>query len=112
VNYYAFIAFFVVALFMLYLRFEWLGLIFFILAVIVLFYDPLKDKSKDAWEEMKKAEGSSPENKFGDYVKTTTKIFAQEINASKKSTINTKDYPKKLHSSSKNFFSELKDLFK
>ena len=111
-NFYAFIISLVLALFLFYLGIEWLGLLFLIIAVIVLIYNPAKEAADKTWEEVDKAQGSSPEEAFGKYIGFATKKTSEWVMTKPNTKYNLNDVIPKSSPASKNFFSELKALFK
>jgi len=93
------------------LNVEWLGIVFLILCVIFFIDEPLRKHSKGAWEDMKKAEGTSPEAKIETYAKGFSKQFADGLVQAPETKYSVKGISHKTPNMAKNFFTELKDLF-
>jgi flagellar biosynthesis/type III secretory pathway M-ring protein FliF/YscJ len=111
-NYYAFLSFLVLALLLLYLKLSWMGLVFIVLAIIIVVYNPTKKNAKTAWEQMEKAEGSSPEKKFKEYTKSAAKQFAQGISKDQDTQeYDLKNMHKKSPAVAKSLIDTIKDLF-
>ena len=111
-NYYAALAFILIGIFLFYVRIGWLGLIFIVLGIITIAYDSLKKGTKNTWVELDKASGSSPEGKIKDYAENAIKITTAHIAQKNNEGYNAREFVSKAPKASKNFFSELKDLFK
>ena len=109
-NFYSFITALIIALLFLYFKVEWLGFVFFVIAIIVLLYNPAKKQTKQAWEDLKKAETTHPEAKYDSYVKGFSKQLAEGVIPPMETEYNTKGAIHKTPQLAKNFFSELKDL--
>ncbi len=107
----AFIILLVLGMLMLYVKLSWVGVIFFLLAFIVLIYNPSKKNAKKAWEEVKSAKGESVEKEFEGYFKNAGKLTAEAMTRKEGTQYRITD-PAKFSPASKNFFSELKNLFK
>jgi hypothetical protein len=109
-NFSAFIISLVMGIIFIYLEVEWMGLAFIALSVIFFIYDPLKSKSKQAWEEMAKAETTSPDAKMDAYVKGFSKTLAENVVKTEETQVNIHGVVHKTPQMAKNFFSELKEL--
>ncbi len=94
------------------MRIGWLGLIFILLGIVTAFYDPLKRGTKNTWKELDKVEGSYPEGKIQAYTQNAAKIITEHATQKNDEGYNVREYISKTPKASKNFFSELKDLFK
>lgn len=122
-NYYPFLALLILGFFFLSAGVESLGFILLVLALLVLFYALLKSPAKNAWKEIDATKGSYPEGKFTKYTELTAKKFAEYADeafsdgrpygkSDNMTKYNAEGVVQKIHPASKNFFAELKDLFK
>ncbi len=111
-NYYLCLTSFIVAMLFLFAKLEWLGFVFLIITVITFIYTPVKNKSKLAWEDMKKTDASYPQAKFDSYVKGASKQFAEGLIGTPHTEYNFRKAVDKTPQISKNFFAELKEIFK
>mgnify|MGYP005839635205 CR=1 FL=1 len=91
---------------------DWLGFVFLAILVAALFYSLLKNKAKESWEDLKKADAFYPEAKLNEYIKGASKTVAENLSKTKNTEINYKAWIHKTHKIAKNFFSELGELFK
>jgi hypothetical protein len=94
------------------LGYQWLSWLSFILGVIVLLYSPLNETVKTAWEEMKKADAPHPKDKFEGYIKGASKHAAEGLVQTPNTGYNPEVFIHKSDKIAKNFFTELKELFK
>ena len=98
----------------LYFQLEWLGFVFLLMTLIAFLYDPLKKQADKAWEEAGKTDTFYPAGKLESYARGFSKQASEylmqtpdtEYNFRKGTVIH------KTQSGAKNFFSELKELFK
>ena len=111
-NYYSFLAFLLLGLFFIYLAVDWLGFLFLALALITIIYNPAKDTANKAWKELDKAQGSTPEGKFSEYVTTAAKKTGEVLTKTPETKYNMESLLHKSPGMSKSFFAELKGLFK
>lgn len=88
-----------------------LAFVMFVASIIGLVYSFAKWKTKKTWEEVKKAEGSSPEVKMEGYVKGVSKQAADFLAPPENTQYNYKGALHKTPQLAKNFFTELKELF-
>jgi hypothetical protein len=112
VNYYATLVFFLIGILFFYVQLGWLGIIFILLGILVALYDPLSKGTKNAWNELDKAPSSYPEGKLEEYTKVFAKKGIEAITPKKHEKLKTEGIIQKTGPASKNFFSELKALFK
>ncbi len=101
----------VLTILFLYLGLAELAFVIFSAALVGLVYSFAKWKSKKTWEEVKKAEGSTPEVKLETYLKGASKQGADFIIPPENTEYNYKGAIHKTPQMAKNFFSELKELF-
>ncbi len=87
-----------------------LAFIIFVVSFIVLVYNYVEAKSRKAWDQAKKAEGSSPEAKLETYVKGASKQTADFLAPPENTEYNYKGALHKTPQLAKNFFTELKEL--
>ena len=111
-NYYSIITFLLIGLLLFYVKLGWLGIIFIALAIISGFYNTTKTQTKSAWKEIKEAKGSYPEGKLKEYTENAIKLGTTEVTRGDETSYNYREIVSKAPKASKNFFSELKDLFK
>ena len=91
---------------------QWLSWISFLLGVIILMYSPLGDTAKTAFEEMKKADAPHPKDKIESYAKGFSKTAAEAMVQTPNTGYDPSVFIHKSDKIAKNFFTELKDLFK
>jgi hypothetical protein len=96
----------------LFAQLEWLGFVFLIITVITFIYDPMKKRSKLAWEDMKKTDAFVPDAKLDSYVKGASKQFAEGLIGTPHTEYNFRKAADKTPQLAKNFFTELKEIFK
>ena len=89
-----------------------LAFVIFAASLVGLTYSFSKWKSKKTWEEVKKAEGSVPDAKFDSYIKGASKQAADFLIPPQNSEYDYKGAIHKTPKMAKNFFTELKELFK
>jgi hypothetical protein len=111
-NFPAFLVTLVIALITLYFGLEWLGLVFIALAVIILIYEPGKKTLKKTIDDAKKQDAFFPEAKANEYVKGFSKQTADFLIHDPYTEYNYKHSLHKTPQMAKNFFAELKELFK
>ena len=111
-NYYAFIAFLLLGFMFIYAGIDWLGFILLALALVTLIYNPAKETADKAWKELDKAQGSVPEEKFSEYTVLAAKKVGEFATKTPHTMYNKNAVVHKTPQMSKNFFSELKGLFK
>ena len=110
-NFYLCITSFILAMFFLSMKLEWLGFVFLAIAFITLIYTPGKRHADIAWEEFKKADGTFPDAKMETYVKGFSKHSAEYLMQTPDTQYNYKAAMHKTPQMAKNFFTELKELF-
>ena len=106
----AFIAAIVLGFVFIYKEIEWLGLLFLALAAMALFIPSLKTQGKKVWEEVKEAEGSSPEKEFKGYFEETGRLAGEAIFAGPNKRYSNKDWDENISQGSKNVLEELKKM--
>jgi len=111
-NYRVFFVGLIITIIFLVLGLAELAVIIFAASLIGLVYNFAKWKGKKTWEEVKKAEGSVPDVKLDAYIKGTSKQAADFLIPPEGTEYNYKGAIHKTPQLSKNFFSELKELFK
>lgn len=89
-----------------------LAFVIFAVSFIVLIYNYMESKAKKAWDQVKKADASSPEAKLEAYTKNASKQAAEFLIPAEGTEYNYKGAIHKTPQLAKNFFAELKDLFK
>jgi len=97
---------------MFYVKLGWLGIIFILLSVIAGFYNTTKQNVKSAWEELDKAESNYPEGKLKEYAESSIKQTMNLATQKSDEGLNYREFASKAPTTSKSFFSELKELFK
>lgn len=111
-NYKVFFVGLIITFLFLYVGLAELAFVIFATSLIGLTYDFAKYKSKKTWEEVKKAEGSVPDVKLDTYIKGASKQAADFLIPPENTEYNYKGAIHKTPQLAKNFFSELKELFK
>ena len=111
-NYYSILTFILIGLGLFYVKLGWLGLIFILLAIVAGFYNPAKKEAQSAWNEMDKAQGEYPAGKLKEYAENAIALTTSEATRKPNEGLNTRAFASKAPTASKNFFSEIKDLFK
>jgi len=111
-NFSAFIISVIIAIILLNFGMDWLGLVFVALAVILLIYSPAKKTLNKTIEDAKKQDAFFPEAKANDYVRGVSKQAADFLIHEPYTEYNYKGAVHKTPQLAKNFFSELKELFK
>lgn len=106
----AFITAVILGLIFAYKGIGWLGLLFFILAVLIIFVSPAKSFGKKAWEEAKSAGGESPEALFKGYVEEAGRFSGEAIFSGPNKRYSTKGLNERLGQASKNAIEELQKL--
>ena len=113
-NFPAFFTSLVLGIMLIFLEIDWLGYAFIGLAIVFWVYDLAKKYSKEMWEDLKKTDQVTPEAKFEAYAKGASKQAAERIVKTKDTEYNYRKgavLPKTANMA-KNFFAELKELFK
>jgi hypothetical protein len=113
-NFYACLVIFAIAIIFLYFQLEWLGFVFLLMALMAFLYNPIKKHADKAWEEANKAEANYPAGKLEAYSKGFSKQAAEYLIQTPDTEYNFRKGTvlHKTHTGAKNFFSELKELFK
>ena len=111
-NYRVFFVGLIITLLFLYVGLAELAFVIFAASLVGLTYKFSKYKYKKTWEEVKKAEGSVPDAKFDAYIKGASKQAADFLIPPENTEYNYKGAIHKTPQLSKNFFTELKELFK
>jgi hypothetical protein len=96
----------------MYIKLEWLGFVFIVLAIVLVLFGPTKRKAEQAKEHANKVEAFYPDTKFDSYVKGFSKQTAEFLFPAPHSEINARGAIHKTPQMAKNFFTELKELFK
>jgi flagellar biosynthesis component FlhA len=109
-NYRVFFVGIIITILFLIVGLEELAFIMFCASLIGLVYSFTKWKAKKTWEEVKKAEGSSPESKLEGYVKSASKQSAEFLVPPEGTEYNYKGAIHKTPQIAKNVFTELKEL--
>jgi predicted membrane protein len=104
------LTFFIIAIVLFYFELTWLGFVFIVLGIISLLWNPTKNQGKEVWEQVKKAETKDVSGEFKGYIDNASKLAAEGVTPVEGTQYQITS-PKKLHPTSKNFFSELKKLF-
>lgn len=110
-DYRAFFVGLIITILFLYLQLSELAFIIFSVSVVVLVYNYVEAKSRKAWDQVKKAEGSSPEAKIEAYAKGVSKQTADFLAPPENTEYNYKGAIHKTPQLAKNAFTELKELF-
>lgn len=111
-NYRVFFVGTVLSILFLFLELPLLAVISFGAGVFGLVYTFAKWKKKKVWEEVKNAEPTHPKEKFESYTKGFSKQSADFLIPPEGTEYNHKGALHKTPQLSKNFFTELKELFK
>ena len=111
-NYRIFFVGLVITIVFLFVGLADLAFVIFAVSLIGLVYDFAKWKTKKTWEEVKKAEGSVPDVKLDTYIKGASKQAADFLIPPENTEYNYKGAIHKTPQLAKNFFTELKELFK
>ncbi len=101
----------VIGLFFLYVGLAWQGIIFLILAIIAAAYDWTKKESKKVWKEFSGAKTKDITPNIKGYFDNATKLTAEALTRKEKTKYQLTS-PTKIQKGSKNFFDELKKIFK
>ncbi|MDD3084135.1 MAG: hypothetical protein PHP82_03870 [Candidatus ainarchaeum sp.] len=110
-NTYAIILLIIVTIIFFYTRLPFLGLTTILIALILLVYKPTKKYSKKVWKEVDNAKPKDITPIMKEYVDNTAKITAEAITR-KEGTQYQITSVHQFQKGTKNFFSELKKLFK